>query len=160
MKQYIGCFFFVLLLITSEFVGAKEIIGQVEKIRLNNFDIIFKAKIDTGAKNSSLNATNLQVITSDGKDLVKFTITNSDGKTIDLEKPLERYVKIKRKGAGLQQRPVVLMDVCLGKVLQTIEVNLVDRSNFNYQMLIGRSFLKGVFIVDVELSYTSSPQCK
>ena len=76
------------------------------------------------------------------------------------EKLLKRFVEIKRKGTrASQKRPAILLDICLGKVSNLTEVNLVNRSNFDYQLLIGRSFLHGTFIVDVDLSYTSDPRC-
>jgi hypothetical protein len=48
----------------------------------------------------------------------------------------------------------------LGDFYREAEVNLVDRSGFNYQMLIGRSFLAGNLIVDPSIKYTTKPICK
>ena len=39
------------------------------------------------------------------------------------------------------------------------EVNLADRTNFDYQMLIGRSFLSGNVLIDPSLQYSFEPNC-
>ena len=155
-KYRICIFLFLLLTETSE---AKEIIGRLERVSISRAELILDAKIDTGAKNSSLNATNYHLSRKEGEIWVKFDVTNPQGKTVTLEKPVVRFVKIKRKEANTQQRPAILLDICLGKVVKEVEVNLVNRSNFDYQMLIGRSLLRGNFIVDVDKSYTIEPSC-
>ena len=39
-------------------------------------------------------------------------------------------------------RPVIEMDICVGDELKNIEVNLTDRSAFEFPLLIGSSALK------------------
>lgn len=138
----------------------KQIIGRVERVTLNNTDFAIYAKIDTGAKNSSLNATNYKFIQKNNEKWLEFNVTNRDGETIKLSKKFKRFTKIKRKGAEKQKRPVIELDICLGTVKKRVEVNLVNRSNFNYQMLIGVTFMKGDFIVDVENELTVEPRCR
>lgn len=148
-----------LFLLVFNTAQAKDIIGRLENVSINHSGLVLQAKIDTGAKNSSIHATNYHLSRKEGEIWVKFDVTNKAGKTTTLEKPIVRFVKIKRKEASTQQRPAILLDICLGKTLKEVEVNLIDRSNFNYQMLIGRSFLHGDFIVDVDASFTGAPQC-
>lgn len=158
-KQWKYAIYIFLFLSIIELTEAKEVIGRLERVSINHAGLTLDAKIDTGAKNSSLNATNYHLSRKEGEIWVKFDVTNPEGKTVTLEKPVIRFVKIKRKEANTQQRPAILLDVCLGKVVKEVEVNLVNRSNFDYQMLIGRSVLRGNFIVDVEKSYTIEPRC-
>ena len=40
------------------------------------------------------------------------------------------------------KRPVVDLEMCLGNVKRTVEVNLTDRSSFNYPLLIGAKALR------------------
>jgi hypothetical protein len=55
---------------------------------------------------------------------------------------------IKQHGKGSSQREVVTMVLCKnGKDYET-EFTLVDRSNFSYPVLLGRSFLKDTALVD------------
>jgi hypothetical protein len=141
-------------------VYAKDVIGKIEMVGINNADFSLRAKIDTGAKNSSLNASNYHLSMRGEEKWIRFDVTNQLGKSITLEKQIIRFVKIKRKEATTQQRPAILLDICIGKVSKQVEVNLINRSNFDFQMLIGRSFLRGDFIVDVEKSYTADPRCQ
>jgi len=157
--QYPAYIVLISLLFIVGIAEAKEVIGIYERVKINDVGLIFDSKIDTGAENSSLNIKDIHLARKDGEIWVKFEIADRTGRSVILEKPLHRFVKIKRKKANIQQRPAILLDVCLGKTIKKVEVNLVDRSNFNYQMLIGRSFLRGDFIVDVEKSYTSEPSC-
>ena len=39
-------------------------------------------------------------------------------------------------------------------------MNLVDRSGFQYRMLIGRKFMEGAVIIDPSAKYTVEPECK
>lgn len=151
-------FIFCILFINSP-VFAKEIIGKVEKVGIGKTGFILRAKIDTGATNSSLNATNYHLSLKGNQKWIRFDVTNREGKTITLKKPIKRFVKIKRKETTTQQRPAILLDICIGRIVKQVEVNLVNRSNFNYQMLIGRSFLSGNYIVDVDKTFTHKPDC-
>ena len=52
-----------------------------------------------------------------------------------------------------------MLGVCLGSVQRTVEVNVVDRSGFDYPVLIGRSFLAGIFVVDPGERFLLTPDC-
>ncbi|WP_455366121.1 ATP-dependent zinc protease family protein [Kaarinaea lacus] len=137
----------------------KQIIGWIENVTITNHNIILAAKIDTGAKHSSLNAPDLHLYSKKGESRVKFSLVSADGKKIEFDERVVRMAKIKRKGYRSQIRPVVLMKVCLADVIKEVEVNLVDRENFIYPMLVGRSYLRGGFIVDVSNKHMTEPQC-
>lgn len=42
----------------------------------------------------------------------------------------------------MAKRPVVDMELCQGDTKRSIEVNLIDRSSFNYPLLIGAKGLR------------------
>lgn len=134
-------------------------IGSVENIAIGKSKSVFVAKIDTGAENSSLHAKDVKHFTKNGRPWVRFFSRTRAGKVIKFKKKVKRFAAIKRKSAPGQTRPVVELALCLGKVRKTVEVNLVDRGNFEYTVLVGRSFLSGNFIVDVDRSYTGEPNC-
>jgi hypothetical protein len=54
---------------------------------------------------------------------------------------------------------VILLDICVGNVRKTEEVNLIDRTGLNYQLLLGRNFLKDALLVDSGETYMLSPDC-
>jgi hypothetical protein len=140
--------------------AGKIVIGQIEKAALDNSGFLVHAKIDTGARNSSLNAENYKLSRKGDDKWIRFDVINRMGKVLSLNKRIIRFAKIKRKGATVQQRPVIELEICIGTIKKQVEVNLVNRSNFNYQMLIGQSFLKPNFVVDVAKNYTRKPACQ
>lgn len=147
------------LVLLSVSVQAKQVIGWVERARITPGNFIIHAKIDTGAKTSSLNAGNIKEFMRHGEEWVRFTVTNREGKSTTIERRLRRVAVIKRHFGGKQERLVVRMGICLAGVYRYAEVNLVDRSGFNYGLLIGRSFLQGRLIVDPSRTFTTEPDC-
>jgi hypothetical protein len=145
---------------TSLQAGEKPIVGWVEQASLYPGNIVLDAKLDTGALNCSLDAENLTYFTRNGAEWVRFDLITKAGRKHTLERPLVGEANIKRHFHQSQKRPVVRLGVCLGKYYQEIEVNLVDRSGFQYPMLIGRAFMKGNLIIDPAAKYTVKPQCK
>lgn len=156
-------YIFILLFIFSPiFVQAsdKTVIGWVEKVRVYPGDIEFKAKMDTGALTSSINAKNITEFEKDGEVWVRFEIVNKNDVSSTIELPVVREATIKRHFGKKQKRHVVVLGLCLGKTYKETEVTLVDRHGFIYAMLIGRRFLKNDFILDPSEQFTSSPKCR
>jgi hypothetical protein len=52
-----------------------------------------------------------------------------------------------------------MMGLCVGTVYRETQVNLIDRKNFNYQMLIGRRFMEGKVVVDPGRTFIAKPRC-
>ncbi len=141
-------------------VSAKEVVGWVEKARIHPGGLVVKTKIDTGAKTSSLHCECSTIIKHNGETWVRFTLINYDGEKTTLEKKVERFATVKRHFGKAHERPVVKLGICLGHTYKEAEVNLIDRSGFNYQMLIGRSFLREDFLVDPSATFVAKPECK
>lgn len=139
----------------SEVDGGKIIIGRIEKVTVLPGDITFKARIDTGATTTSLGADEIKIVNEDGKDWAEVKI---DDTKIKLK--VRKYILIKQHGTESKRRPVVRMRLTLGDVSEVVNVTLADRSNFDYQLLIGRNFLYDRFIVDVSLKYTIKSKTK
>ncbi|MGB0908952.1 MAG: ATP-dependent zinc protease [Nitrospirales bacterium] len=138
----------------------KLVVGWIEKVQILPQNIMLHAKVDTGADTSSLNVSNLEEIVLKSERWVTFQVTTREGQTITLKKPVRRYVRIKRKGAESQRRPVVQLDLCLGNIFEhNTQVNLANRKNFKYNMLIGRNFLKRHAVVDSAQTYKHEPNC-
>lgn len=133
--------------------------GWVEKAVLYPQKIVIHAKLDTGAKTSSIDARNPEFVTRDGESWVRLSITNRNIESVIIEAPVVRAAKIKRHFGERQLRPVILLDLCVGNVRKQEEVNLVDRAGMNYQLLIGRNFLADAFLIDSGATYRLSPAC-
>lgn len=134
--------------------------GWIEKAVLLPQDIMIHAKLDTGAESSSMNAPNLEYFEVDGKQWIRFRVTNRDIESVIIEAPVIRETSIKRHFGGKQTRPVIKLHICVGDVLKTVEVNLVDRTGLNYQLLVGRNFLENTYLVNSGATYTLSPDCE
>lgn len=147
----------------AEGAAAKDTFGYVEWVEVGRHEIELKAKLDTGAATSSLDAQDIRRLLrrSTGERFVEFTLHDPDsGATIRLKKPLVRLVRIKQHDGSHQVRPVVALDICLGDHFDTVEVSLIDRSEFLYPMLLGRSALEGRVVVDPGLTFTRDPECE
>jgi hypothetical protein len=138
----------------------KAVFGWLEKVRIYPGGLVVRAKLDTGAKTSSLTALNMVSFVRDSELWVRFDVADKKGKKITLEQKVHRVTRIKRHGAESQNRVAVLLWICLGKSLREVEFTLVDRTGFNYPMLLGRNFLAGSFLVDASAKFTMKPQCE
>ena len=137
-----------------------QTIGWIEHVQIPSRNIALKAKIDTGADNSSVHADDIQVYEKEGAKWVRFTVRNKENQSAEFDLPLIRYAKIKRKSAEPLLRPVVSMELCIGKTLKKVDINLANREHFKYRMLIGRSYLKELYLVDSSRQYMAEPSCK
>ena len=137
----------------------RPVIGWVERVHLYPGRLEIHAKIDTGATTSSLNAPNLKTFKRDGEDWAAFDVTNRRGITRHFEAKIVRTSNIRRHSGQVQRRPVIMLGICVGKVFRETQVNLIDRKNFNYQMLIGRRFMANILIVDPGRTFIARPQC-
>lgn len=135
------------------------VIGQLEYVNLIPPGIQLKARIDTGAQTSSLNALDLTEFERDGKPYVRFNIIDpKTGKPVELIRQVRKHARIKEHDNEPQRRPVVKMRVILGSIDQRVSFTLIDRSNFRHQVLIGRNFLRDFAVVDVSKRYTTTPK--
>jgi len=150
-----------LLYATQPAVMAESLttIGWIERVRLLPEGFELQAKIDTGADNSSLDVLHWEAFQRGGKEWVRFELYNNGGWARLFERPLKRHVRIKGKEARLPKRPLVELWICVGDEKYLAPVNLAERGRFKYRMLVGRSFLKGRFLVDSGSKLTLSPQC-
>lgn len=159
------CFFAFVMsisLLASAIAGEKIepiTVGFVEKVRIHDTDTVLSAKLDTGAKTSSVYA--LIIEENEQSVLFEIMVDIKKKETKILKKKIERYVRIKKKNhLGVIRRPVVKMQFCIAGRLVEGEVNLANREGFNYGVLVGRNMLKkGKLLVDSANQFTSMPNC-
>lgn len=142
---------------TEEVVVEKAhlpIIGEVELIYFLPMKSPFAARIDTGATTSSLDCQDVEYFERDGEKWVAFKLKNrKTGEEHVFEKKVERSFKVKRAGKD-ESRKAIKMDVKMGGEVFSAVFSIADRSNFDYQGLVGRNILTGRFLVDTSTSYT------
>ena len=143
---------FVLLSVLALPVMAAEptLYGRYEYIKLPEIGETLQAKMDTGALTASLSAKNIETFTRDGEPWVRFQLATKGASDKVYEHKVARIRKIKSRAdedddkeePASAKRPVVDLEMCLGNVKRTVEVNLTDRSSFNYPLLIGAKALR------------------
>ena len=143
---------FVLLSVLALPVMAAEptLYGRYEYIKLPEIGETLQAKMDTGALTASLSAKNIETFTREGEPWVRFQLATKGASDKVYEHKVARISKIKNRAdedddkeePASAKRPVVDLEMCLGSVKRTVEVNLTDRSSFNYPLLIGAKALR------------------
>ena len=125
--------------------------GRYEDLQLPELGQTLKAKMDTGAYTASLSARDIQNFKRDGEEWVRFRLAATGADDSVYEHRVARISKIKNRAdegdedpaaADVSKRPVIDLQLCLGNQLRTVEVNLTDRSSFNYPLLIGAKALR------------------
>ncbi|MFC3914520.1 ATP-dependent zinc protease [Pseudaeromonas sharmana] len=128
----------------------KLILGESEWVYIDEANGAFQTRVDTGAATSSISATDITVFEREGKRWVKFKMPIDGGKSLDIEAPFVRYVRIKQASAeSSDRRPVVRLTMQIGSMTEKAEFSLKDRSEMDFSVLLGREFIKDVAVVDV-----------
>ena len=149
-------FLMSLLIFTGQSIAStKTTYGYIEKATLVDQNITLSAKLDTGAKSSSLHAVDIKKEKINGKTYLRFTVPNQGGKATFLCEYFGK-VSIKARAQEIEhiKRPVVWMKIKLGGQEKTIRVNLTNRANFIYPLLLGRQAIVAFNgLVDPSIKY-------
>jgi len=142
---------------------SRQVLGWVEEGVIYPEQVAVKFKLDTGALTSSMHAEHIERFEKDGDDWVRFTVELEDIDTdkqvrTRLEREIIRDIRVRGAG-GAEERPVVMMKVCLGKQVYEEQFSLNDRDKMNYPVLIGRRTLEKVGLVDASKTFTTEPRC-
>lgn len=137
-------------------VGAPmlQVVGAREHVRLPGLGLDpMPARIDTGARTSSLHAVNIHV---EGGDVL-FDAVLEEGGFAPCRSHLVEWRWVKDSGGHPTLRPVIRTLIVLGAHAWEDEVTLADRDGLRHRVLIGRRALWGRFVVDVSASYIQGP---
>ncbi|GHC34597.1 ATP-dependent zinc protease family protein [Aidingimonas halophila] len=143
--------------------GDDKTFGWVEKTTVEPWGVEVKAKLDSGALTSSMDARDIERFEKDGEEWVRFRIELEDEETGEvtsetLEKEVNRNL-ILRGAGGESRRPTVIMDICMGDTIYEEDFSLRDRSNMHYPILLGRRTIKHLGVLDVRETFTTDPEC-
>ncbi len=140
-------------------LGSIRLYGYLERAMLVESGVVLEAKLDTGADNSSVHAPDWAFFERDGERWVRFSIEGEKGRSATYERKVLRIARIQQRKGKNAERPVVRMRLCVGDVEAAVEVNLADRSDLEFPMLIGRSFLEKGVLVNSFAEWTTEPTC-
>lgn len=135
----------------------RQIIGWREWVALPDLGVTeVKAKVDTGADNSSLHAFNIVRFFEDGVEKVRFEIHPRQRKKKPSIECLAEVVgerRVKNPGGRAEIRPVIRTTLIVaGQELEAL-VNLTTRDEMTFRMLLGRRTVRRHFVVDPGRSY-------
>lgn len=132
-------------------------IGWREWVALPELGVpAIQAKVDTGADSSSLHAFNQKRFEKDGVPYIRFDIhprKRSKSQSVTCEAPIVMERKVKNPGGRSELRPVISTAVVVNGVPIRALINLTERDEMTFRMLIGRRTLRGKFVVNPGRSY-------
>ncbi|MGM0564960.1 MAG: ATP-dependent zinc protease [Pseudomonadota bacterium] len=156
----------------------KVIYGLHEHVLVKELGVELPAKLDTGAESASLSAHYIKRFDRDGEKWVEFDLAmdKNDREELgldswqwdDVQMPISRHVRIKRRSENVDEgekdynrRPVVELTLCIGGREATVDVNLTDRRDFSYPLLVGSDALRKLnSLIDPSISMgTGGPRC-
>ena len=126
-------------------------------------DFAIKAKIDTGARSSSLHAFVVEPFRRRGQLWVRFQIhprQRSIEPTFFTEARVVEYRSVRSSSGHLTQRPVIMTRVELLGQCWPIELTLANRDEMGFRMLLGREALRRRLIVDPARSYLAGKRTR
>ncbi len=127
----------------------KMYLGEDEYIYIKEADATFDARIDTGAAVSSISAKNITEFERNGKRWYRFTIEAND-QSFEVEAPYVRTSQIRQSSKNtLTERIVVSLNLKIGSFSTKSEFTLTDRTHMQYPLLIGRTLIQDIAVVDV-----------
>jgi hypothetical protein len=137
--------------------AARPVVGWREWVALPELHVAaVKAKVDTGARSSSLHAWDVVEERRDGAAWVRFVVypAQRDGtERIETSAPLVDHRDVRSSNGVVERRPVVRTAVVLAGQTFPIELTLTRRDEMGFRMLLGRSALRRRFLVDPGRSF-------
>lgn len=133
-------------------IGWRELVALPE---LNIYDL--KAKIDTGARTSALHAYNIEHYTSrTGLHKVKFQVhpkQRNDRKIVTCKAVVVDKRTVKSSMGQRQKRVTISTILKISDEQWPIEITLTNRDNMGFRFLLGRTAIKGRFLVEPGKSF-------
>jgi hypothetical protein len=136
-----------------------QVVGWKEYLDLPELGVFrLKAKMDTGARTSSLHVESFAVVEvlPDGARIAEVTIATGQRhleRTVTARVKLLGPLRVTDSGGHREVRPLIETEVVLGLVRRRIRLTLTDRSGMLFRMILGRKALEGDFVVDPARKY-------
>ena len=152
--------YFLLLFITCN-LYSQEMIGRIDKFDLPELGIYnIKAKLDTGAKTSSINCGS---IIPTGYKQVKFIVMDAKNNRFTDDyfiEDISRISRVRSSNGEVEKRYFINTKIIIYGKEYDMEVSLSSRKDMLYPLLIGRELLNKGFNVDVTKKFLSYKQKK
>lgn len=130
---------------TTSALEKKIVIGPTVSVKIVDAKMVFIGRVDTGAATTSINAKILNI----SADNIEYLITNRLGKAMKLRSKIMKR-SIVSNAEAKETRFFVELDISHAGFTRKTLVNLNDRKDSKYKILLGRNWLAGMYIVDVD----------
>lgn len=141
---------------------SRPLIGWREWVLLPDLSPVpLKAKIDTGARTSTLHAAGLSVHERDGETWVEFEvhpIQRSQAERSIISYPITGFKQVRSSTGQAERRPLIRTPFQIGQHKFDIDVTLTSRDEMGFRMLLGRSAVRRRFWVDPGRSFLHPTQ--
>lgn len=131
--------------------------GTEEWCRFDDMGIpAIKARVDSGAKTSSIQANKIKIFSKGLEQWVRFEVNPlQDNRSISIlcQAKLVDTRNVKSSQGISEERPVVKTHVNIGGNIQEIELTLANRDTMEYRMLLGREAINERYLVDPSKSF-------
>lgn len=134
------------------------VVGWREWLALPGIGIpAIKAKIDTGARTSSIHARDIEPFEGvDGREWVRFSLrpdTRHPEYKIACEAPASEHRQVRSSSGHPEDRFFIVTTVSIAGIEWEIEVSLTCRKQMKFRMLLGREALRGRCLVEPHTSF-------
>ena len=141
------------------------LVGWREWLRLPDLGVeAIKAKVDSGARTSALHTHHYEVYeTEAGETRVRFVLHPRKGhREIEIEGDAKvvNFTEVKDSGGHVEKRPFIETRAVLGEHEWTISVSLTNREKMLFRMLLGRTAIRGRFLIDSGRSFLQSAELR
>ena len=135
------------------------VIGWRELVQLPDLGLRhLPAKIDTGARTSSIHAEVLEEFERDSERFVRFSVDFPEPRLKQVCEAVHVDIRgVTSSNGETQRRYVIKTPLRIGDTEFRAEISLADRSDMKFPMLIGRSSLRRRFVVDSGHSWMQTP---
>lgn len=144
---------------------ALPVLGWKEQVRLPEWGLELRAKLDTGARSSALHVADLRergVAEHDGEraeQMVSFDVVLGTKKEPEhhlVDAVVIGHRRVRDTGGRAEHRPVVRTRIVCGPLDVIADITLTDRAGMNFRMLLGRLTMEGRCLVDPSAGYLAT----
>lgn len=148
----------------KEFPGSKllptdplVVIGWREWVGLPELKVRHvKAKIDTGARSSSLHAFDMETYFENDVERVRFSIhpvQRRDDLHIEADVPILERRHVRSSNGNVSERIVIRTALEILRRRVMVDLTLANRDSMGFRMLVGREAIRNRFLVDSAASF-------
>lgn len=142
----------------------EDVLGWREWVALPELGVeTIKAKVDTGARTSSLHAFDMVEFVRRGQDMVRFVVhpeQRNSRHALEVELPVHDRRLVRSSSGQAERRPVIKTAIEVLGLRWVAELTLTRRDEMGFRMLLGRQAIRGRFFVDPGKSFLNGKRVK